>query len=496
MDAPCLVVTPSSHSIEVRCSHRQIGNGQEGHVLVGQERADAEVARCVARMCRSAFTPLTTFTILPADADGPSCADDVSLALIGESSAGFRLQPRGGGGGGDDAVGVFRCLHSNSAYILAARRVNGVNAVNGTSDLASAQEPSRSSFGSSCAAVSAPGASRWDGRFVLISAHRSHWAGRVVDAKQTSSLLQHAKVKVECIANGSTTIQDVEVRQIAAVLPEDVVLTFNTKTLPPMGRFCKEEAQLMLLPRDPLGPSLLALPGNYALTASLEHGFVARLLEHGLFVLPARQIFSCPFPETPFVFLLQEGSCGSASSWGRSKMLRRYRNDFELSCNEDFAGHLRLCGQYHEERGGTWISDELIDVMVALDRDPTNRIRMYCFELWDKSTGALAAASFGLAIGTFFHDFSMCCLIRDKRACGAVLTKAIGALLTDCGVDLWYWGRKMQYMSEYEAHGAKEIARADYYYRLRKDINKELFMDPAAAILAGKALVQQKKLLS
>merc|ERR1712039_818134 len=133
-------------------------------------------------------------------------------------------------------------------------------------------------------------------------------------------------------------------------------------------------------------------------------------------------------------------------------MLKRYGKEFELSCNTDFRAHLRLCGQYHEERGGTWISEGLIDLLVQIHCHPGNDIQMYAFELWEKSTGQLVALSFGFGLGSFFHDFSMCCLVQDRRTCGAVLTKAIGAVLTECGFLDWYWGCKMPYMAEYEAH--------------------------------------------
>eukprot|EP00747_Dinoflagellata_sp_TGD_P058692 gnl/TRDRNA2_/TRDRNA2_151235_c0_seq2.p1 gnl/TRDRNA2_/TRDRNA2_151235_c0~~gnl/TRDRNA2_/TRDRNA2_151235_c0_seq2.p1 ORF type:complete len:191 (-),score=17.80 gnl/TRDRNA2_/TRDRNA2_151235_c0_seq2:33-605(-) len=173
--------------------------------------------------------------------------------------------------------------------------------------------------------------------------------------------------------------------------------------------------------------------------------------------------------------------------WRSSKMLRRHGKDFEMSCNTNFIGHLRRCAAYHEARGGTWISERLIKLLAHIHRDPTNRIRMYSFELWDKTSGELAAASFGFALGAFFHDFSMCCLVKDRRATGAVLSKTIGAVLTDVGVLDWYWGCKCAYMAEYEAHGAKEISRSLYYRRIRHASAQELKCDPGDAIAQGNA---------
>jgi len=225
-----------------------------------------------------------------------------------------------------------------------------------------------------------------------------------------------------------------------------VLAAFNFHTTPASPGLSGRVARSFLLPWHTLGPWLLGLSSNYAYTASLNQDFVVELLKHGLFVLPGdSQIFSCPFPVTPFVFKLQEPhrtrkssavEVSVGASWRRCKMLRRYGKEFEMSCNLDLAAHLRRCGEYHEARGGTWISESFIDLIVRIHKDPGNPITVYGFELWDKATGELAAASFGLAIGAFFHDFSMCCLLKDRRSAGAVLSKAIGALLTDCGVSI------------------------------------------------------------
>merc|ERR1711988_2075845 len=100
-----------------------------------------------------------------------------------------------------------------------------------------------------------------------------------------------------------------------------------------------------------------------------------------------------------------------------------------------------------------------------------------------------AAASFGLSIGAFFHDFSMCCLIKDKRSAGAILSKAIGALLTDCGVSIWYWGCKIGYMADYEKHGAVEIPRREYYESIRVAMQQDMKLDPCTAISTGKCAI-------
>lgn len=272
------------------------------------------------------------------------------------------------------------------------------------------------------------------------------------------------------------------------------LLVLNLQTPPGPRGLGGDITRRLLLPWQRLGPWLLDVPGNYAYTTSMDQRFWVEMLEHGLFILPGdQQIMSCPFPETPFLFKLQEDlgdGKAAGASWRKCKMLRRYSSEFDLTVNRDLVGHLRLCGEYHEERGGTWISERFIDTIVSIHNDPQNQVKVYAFELWDRATGQLAAASFGLAIGSFFHDFSMCCLVRDRRSAGAILSKAIGALLTDCGVKDWYWGCMAEYMKEYKAHGAQEVPRKEYYDRLRSAVKEPLRRDPAEAVRAGEALIR------
>lgn len=302
-------------------------------------------------------------------------------------------------------------------------------------------------------------------------------------------------VPVEIIADGEATSKNVKVAH-CVIKARKALIVFNTRTLPALQGFPSHITKALLLPRDHLGIWLLGLSGNYAFAASLGKDFVSQLLQHGIFVLPGNdQLFACPFPVTPFVFKLQDlqQKRSNGSKWLSCKMLRRYSKEFELSCNHDFKAHLRCCGQYHAAKGGTWINDRLISLLHEIHTDSNIPIRMYAFELWDKQTGKLAAASFGLAIGAFFHDFSMCCLIKDRRSAGSILSKAIGALLTECGVQLWYWGCKIPYMSEYEKHGAEEIPRLEYYTMLRSAMLQELVMDPCTAISSGKAAIAAKR---
>mmetsp|Transcript_88785 Transcript_88785/g.286950 ORF Transcript_88785/g.286950 Transcript_88785/m.286950 type:complete len:480 (+) Transcript_88785:1060-2499(+) len=127
------------------------------------------------------------------------------------------------------------------------------------------------------------------------------------------------------------------------------LLVFNCGTLRNVFGWRDRVLRAVLMPWHRLGPWMTAIGGNYAYAACLDERFVVELLEHGLFVLPGGQdIFSCPFPMRPFIFKMQEHD---ANTWRRCKMLKRYRSEFELSCNEDLPGHLRRCGAYHEEKG-------------------------------------------------------------------------------------------------------------------------------------------------
>mmetsp|Transcript_37257 Transcript_37257/g.107610 ORF Transcript_37257/g.107610 Transcript_37257/m.107610 type:complete len:301 (+) Transcript_37257:1-903(+) len=278
----------------------------------------------------------------------------------------------------------------------------------------------------------------------------------------------------------------------------DALVVFNFHTLPAPDGLPPRLSRDFLLPwHAPFGEWLLGVRGNYAYAASVESVFFAELLRHGFFILPTEgtQIFSCPFPRKPYVFKLQEPivrpgreqELAPGTTWRRCKMLRRYGGQFQISCNSSLRAHLQLCNDYHEARSGSWMSAQFIDAIMKIHEDSGNGIKVYGFELWEKSTGRLAAASFGLAIGTFFHDFSMCSLIKDRRSAGAILSKAIGALLTECGIQDWYWGCKSKYMADYEAHGAREISRGEYYARLRSAVRQSLPIDPEEALREGRA---------
>merc|ERR1712196_105161 len=127
------------------------------------------------------------------------------------------------------------------------------------------------------------------------------------------------------------------------------------------------------------------------------------------------------------------GEAAGTAKWARCKKLRRFASDFRISVNRGFKGHLARAAAYHEERDGTWINEVLIRLLAAIHRNGSSRVRVYAFELWDAKTSELLACSFGVALGRWFHDFTMMTLERSKRNCGAVLTKAVGHALASTG---------------------------------------------------------------
>jgi len=247
----------------------------------------------------------------------------------------------------------------------------------------------------------------------------------------------------------------------------------------------------MIFAAQQLGPWMLACDTDYMLVLVSEiqdPAFLERALSHGLFVLPGDHgpIVSCPWPRRPYVLDL---AALPRHRWAQSKKLRRHAGTFWLTVNSDFRAHFRRCGEYHEGRGGTWITEALTDQLWALHEQASSQVRVWSFELWDRATGALCAASFGLSIGCFFHDFSMCTLVKDHRSCGAVLSKCVGELLARCGMRLWYWGLKCPYMAEYDNFGGRELDRNAYYSALRAAEAQEPCFEPGTPGALAEALV-------
>lgn len=178
---------------------------------------------------------------------------------------------------------------------------------------------------------------------------------------------------------------------------------------------------------------------------------------------PESPITQCPNPCRRYCLDL---TVAERSRWLRSKKVRRHKNDFELTINKDFVRAFRNCRQSHISRDeGCWITESLV---AGLDRcrQEAGQIRVYAVELWEKSSGKLAASIMSFSVGDIFHDYSMATFLRDDRSPGAILTKVLGYLLASSGYTLWYWGFKNPYMADFDAsYGGAEMSNADFWVR-------------------------------
>jgi hypothetical protein len=77
------------------------------------------------------------------------------------------------------------------------------------------------------------------------------------------------------------------------------------------------------------------------------------------------------------------------------------------------------------------------------------RINYYVFELWDATTDALLACTLGFQVGRAFHDCSMATFVRSRAQYGHLLSHAVADIMQRAGVELWYWGLELPYMTQY-----------------------------------------------
>jgi len=196
-----------------------------------------------------------------------------------------------------------------------------------------------------------------------------------------------------------------------------------------------------------LGDWLSACPTDFVLAFQPTAKLLWSLWLNACFTLPSpgSPICQCPNPRSRYCLDLTKDS-----RWLHGKKVRRHKGDFRLTVNGDFCETFRRCAALHRDQGsGTWITPELIEALDACRRE-RGEVKVYSIELWEKSTGALAAAIMGMSVGDIFHDYTMATLLRDSRSPGAILSKVVGQLLVDSGYTLWYWGFKNAYMAEYD----------------------------------------------
>jgi len=215
------------------------------------------------------------------------------------------------------------------------------------------------------------------------------------------------------------------------------------------NRISKEMWQTYVGPEHSLGQWLGDSREDMVWCWQPDFSMTRSLWLNACFTLPneSSPITSCPNPATRYCLDLS-----SPSHWLRSKKVRRFKRDFTITVNKDFLGTFSKCEELHRQRDrGCWITEEL---MAALDkcRKQDGDLKVYSIELWEKSSGKLAAAIMSLSVGDIFHDYTTAAFIRDHRSPGSILTKVLGHFLCECGFSLWYWGFKNPYMAEYDSH--------------------------------------------
>lgn len=215
----------------------------------------------------------------------------------------------------------------------------------------------------------------------------------------------------------------------------------------------KSEQFLMKVVQDP--------NDGFLLIDELTGELLQRCISIVLFALPAgRGVTFLPNPNQRFCLDLRKDI-----DWFRNKKVKRYLSDFHLSVKPCRKEDLQQASTYHQVRGaGLWLTDEIIQLLH--DLSSSGRVELYSFSLIEKATGHTAAISFSALSGTVVQDFTMCTLMKDKRSCGSILNRAVGYILQQSGVTLWYWGYQVPYMNEYCAHYQGGLFPRDVFYRV------------------------------
>ncbi len=135
------------------------------------------------------------------------------------------------------------------------------------------------------------------------------------------------------------------------------------------------------------------------------------------------------------------------------------RAGWRFTCDRDFAGVMRACGESTPLRPATWITDEFLRAYGELHR----RGLAHSVEVWEGQPGnsALVGGLYGVTLGGFFGGESMFHRRTDaSKAAVAYLVERLragGFTLLDAQVQT----------SHLERLGAITIPRADYLRRLR-----------------------------
>jgi leucyl/phenylalanyl-tRNA--protein transferase len=143
----------------------------------------------------------------------------------------------------------------------------------------------------------------------------------------------------------------------------------------------------------------------------------------------------------------------------RSLRKRLRRRDYEVRADTSFEQVMRACAEPREGQIGTWISAEMINAYVALNRAGY----AHSVECWVE--GDLAGGLYGVSIGRVFFGESM--FTRRSDASKIALVRLVRQL------ERWSFGMIDCQMStpHLASLGAHEIARADFMRILQELVN-------------------------
>ncbi|CAD7967975.1 unnamed protein product [Amoebophrya sp. A25] len=125
----------------------------------------------------------------------------------------------------------------------------------------------------------------------------------------------------------------------------------------------------------------------------------------------------------------------------------------------------------------TWLTEELLKTLSELEATVPGPnappVHQCVFEFWEGEELVALCAGFAVGNGAY-HDYSMCTLKRDHRSLGHIASKTVGHILRVCGFQLWYWGCKIGYMSQYEEkYGGRDFPRMEFADRWSKAASED-----------------------
>ena len=221
--------------------------------------------------------------------------------------------------------------------------------------------------------------------------------------------------------------------------------------------------------------------------------YIRRLFREACFILPNARHLVLPNPRKRYCIDLSKNV-----KWGRDKIMRKSRlSKYRITMNRHFRKSVIAVRNAHSYKYGAesvWLEDDLCDFLEEDHRhcDPVTQIQHHTFELWEGNE--LLAVCVGYTAGAMWHDYTHAAIVRDDRRAGTILTKAVGHLLTQCGIKLWYWGicgKTTSYMSDYNSYGGSEFPREQFVPLWHDALEATPKYSPQEALDAGLSLVQQ-----